>query len=271
MVDLQSVIFVCAKQKTSRLLSPERSAELVSLFAQFVPEYLETAEGKEHSARYGEGRLSGRTNWEEVQDLSARKKDITDAVLLKLLPYADTPANRKLSAWVHIAPCITGDLRGWFEAKGWTKASDWPHVARAIYDFLNQCTADPENLAQACSRFADSQYSKGFQAGMLSPILHALSPEHFFLINSKVRRVLKYLTDSDFPQGITSYPEANAKLRQLLDEAEDMFAENPLGELSHADAFDAFCHWLVAVRKHPFRDSRYWKIAPGEDAINWSN
>ena len=35
------------------------------------------------------------------------------------------------------------------------------------------------------------------------------------------------------------------------------------------DVFDTFSHWLVAVRKFSFKEAKVYKIAPGEQAMNW--
>lgn len=53
----------------------------------------------------------------------------TDKVLQKLLPHTDTDAHKKSGVWIFIAPAITGDIKTWFEAVGWTQPSDWPKIA----------------------------------------------------------------------------------------------------------------------------------------------
>jgi len=61
-----------------------------------------------------------------------RGEDVTDLVLLKLLPHNDTEGNRERGAWVHIAPAIQKDIKTKYEGAGWTKPEDWPAIAEGF-------------------------------------------------------------------------------------------------------------------------------------------
>jgi 5-methylcytosine-specific restriction protein B len=117
--------------------------------------------------------------------LNSKGEDITELVLLKLLPHWGTKNNKERGAWIHIAPAITKDLKQWFEGAKWATKDDWPEIARAIYNFVDNCIKNPSNLIHECESFVSNPITKGMQAGFLSPILNSLDPEHFILINSK--------------------------------------------------------------------------------------
>ncbi len=268
MVDIQALLWTWDATVVKPLVSRDRRSEFERLFQQFAPEYFETDAGRVHASLYGSGRDTARTNWNLVTEAVDRGQDSTDLVLLKLLPYADSPANRSKGAWIHCAPCVTGDIRGWFEGAGWAKAEDWPEAAKTIYALVRRCVDEPGELAAACADFARSRFSKGFQSGMISPILNALAPKHFSIVNSKSRKVLNHFAGLNVAQSIADYPEANSCLRRLAEELDDLLKTAPAG-LSAQDTLDAFCHWLVAVQRYPFRDARCWKIAPGENASDW--
>ena len=146
-----------------------RRGEFASLFGEFTGSYPATSEGVRHVALYDQGRIQARENLDSVLAAQEQGDDVTDLVLLKLLPYTDNARNREEGAWICVAPSVTGDLKGWFENVGWTKPADWPGVAQAILRFVVRCTENPGELDAACNEFRESPYSKGFQTGMLRP------------------------------------------------------------------------------------------------------
>ncbi len=228
--------------------------EFRTLFQEFLETYVDTPDGQRHIIAYPKGRREGRQNFKEVLDKAANNEDVTDLVLLKFLPYNDSASNRKRGAWVHIAPTIRGDVKGWFEGSGWTKPEDWPKIAQAILNFTRRCNEDPHSLAKACQEFSDLPYSKGFQSGMLSPILNALQPDKFLIINNKSRNIINHFANTTFTQKLTDYPDINAAGRELVAELTgeiDHFDNVP--DLRYEDLFDMFCHWLVAVRGQDFK------------------
>jgi 5-methylcytosine-specific restriction protein B len=245
----------------------QKKDEFLGLLKEFVEDYLPTPEGQKHIESYEPMRTQGRRNLSEIIGSSDRGEDVTDAVLLKLLPYADTDANRKKGAWIHIAPAIQGDLRAWFQNVGWTKPEDWPGIANAIVAFLRQCQDGQGNIEVACEDFARLPHSKGFQAGMLSPILNALQPTDLIIINGKSRRVVNHFASTNLSQSIADYPRLNRIGKDIHSVIPSTFVP---ANAATADIFDMFCHWLVTIKQHAFGDERYWKIAPGERASEWT-
>lgn len=256
--------------KQSPLLSSEKQQELAALFQEFLRTTLPTSAGREQLERYLRARKAGNTNFALITASAARTQDVTDRVLLQLLPYSDSPNNRQRGAWVHVTPAITGDIRKWYEAKRWSERVDWPLVARAILRFVQRCNRHPDELATACLEFAQLPYTKGFQTGTLTPILNALHPDRFALLNNKARRVLNYATDANFTQAITDYPAANTALLQLIDALVRSAPAAALANANAGDLFDLFCHWLVTVKRYAFRDVRYWSITLGDEGEQWA-
>ena len=273
MIAVQSVLFVAhhVSQEVEKVRpSVAKLREMESLFDEFGRTYLATAEGQEHQAAYERNREEARQSYAEI--VAARKAgdDVTEPVLLKLLPYVDSESNRAKGAWIHVAPSITGDVQRWFEAKGWRKPGDWTEVAQAILDFVERSVADPSELETACKDFAKLPWSKGFQTGMLTPILNALRPDDFLLVNNKSRRLINYLSGRALSQKLTDYPEINRVGHLLVESLSDLLETTPT-ESRPEDVFDAFSHWLTTIRKFPFGRPQYWKIAPGEGAKYWAD
>lgn len=271
-VDIQGLIWACyqhARAQGREWLSIDKREEFAQLFAEFLASYPDTVDGQAHMALYPSVRQAGLANWQTITAAASAGHDVTDAVLLKLLPYANTPANRSQGAWTHWAPAINGDIRRWYESAGWTRSEDWPQVAAAIVSFVQRSVADPGQIAATVADFTALPVSRGFQSGILSPILNALRPEAFAMINNKSREVVNYFSHQSYSQRLTDYPALNQVTQQLVSEVSELMRLPGAPELADGDLFDMFSHWLVAVKHHSFRSARGWKIAPGDQAWQW--
>jgi hypothetical protein len=136
-------------------------------------------------------------------------------------------------------------------------------------NLVRRCDEDPDRLAEACAEFAGLPYVKGFQTGMLTPILNALRPEEYLLVNYKSRQTINYFSGEAYGLKLTEYPSINRVGRRLVEELLEDMDQPGAPDLSDADRFDVFSHWLVAERNYPFPDKRYWKVAPGEKGWQW--
>ncbi len=196
----------------------ERQDQFSELLAECSRTFLTTPEGEEERLGYLRARVSAQHNYAAVAQLETQGIDITDAVLFKLLPHTDTELHRTQGAWLHSAAFISGDLRRWYEASGMTRPNAWPTIARALWQLIQSCLADPAHLEEACHAFAAEPATKGFQTGIVTPILNALQPDHFLLLSRKSRTTLNYFTGADFGHTMLDYPAANAALQHFIDE-----------------------------------------------------
>jgi len=222
--------------------------EFGRLFGEFVTGYLSSSEGRAHAAGYAVAREDGRRNLDDILAKRRRGEDVTDDVLLRLLPHTDSGTHREIGAWVHVAPAIMGDVKHWYERAHWQERKSWPQVAEAILAFVLRCRDHPEQLDEACREFSESPHSRGFQTGMLSPILNAVDPQAYALVNNKSRQVINYLAGTSHGHPLIGYPATNATARALVrDLAEDMH-RHETSDLADGDLFDMFCYWLVGIR-----------------------
>ncbi|MGC9514355.1 McrB family protein [Methanocrinis sp.] len=243
----------------------EKKAEFAGLFREFVDSYPPTSQGRSHLLHYGKEREEGNKNFKDILEAESRGEDVTEQVLLKLLPYADTKSNKVTDYWGSIAPAFNCDVRSKYEAIGWTKSKDWPQVAREILRFVRRCYDHPEELKVACDDFLDSPYSKGFQAGTLTPILHALKPDDFILINNKSRSVVNYFSGCSYSSSLADYPTINESARTLVNETSDDMHRFGIFGIRDDDLFDMFTHWLVAIKKYDLKLVSYWIFQSNPD------
>ena len=113
-------------------MQDEKRQEFVRLYDEFREAYLKKPAGKKHADLYKKSRHDGQRNFQEVVQAADAGHDVTDQVLLKLLPYNNTKGNRERGAWICVAPAIIKDVRTMFENAGWTQPEDWPSVASLI-------------------------------------------------------------------------------------------------------------------------------------------
>ncbi|MEM8722932.1 MAG: hypothetical protein AAGE84_27225 [Cyanobacteria bacterium P01_G01_bin.39] len=166
-------------------ISSDKLKEFTVLFEEFINSYPDTPKGIKHINSYSQQRESGRRNYQAILEAKEAGEDITDRVLFQLLPYKDTKNNRKLGAWIHIAPATIHNVKTWFENMRWTQPEDWSKVATIIFNFVSACIKNKDTLSINCQDFDRSTFSKGLQAGFITPILNALKPNDFILINNK--------------------------------------------------------------------------------------
>lgn len=254
-----------------------RQPEFSQLFQEFRDVFATAPEGQEHVTFYARHRQSGRENFAEIQ-AAFQRLNITEPdqvpdglasqLLQKLLPHSDSQTHRDDGFWIHHAPAITGDIQKWYEADGsdW----DWKGIAYGIYQWLTACLADPAQLQKYCDEFLALDCTRGLQSGMLTPILNALNPDAFLLVNGKSQNAIAYFTDGKCSSQLSDYPEVNRRGHELIAQLTPSMEKIWPSPLSPADQFDMFCHWLVSLKKHSLKPARYWKIAPGEGGKYWS-
>ncbi len=173
---------------------------------------------------------------------------MSDASLLKLLPHEDTPAHRACETWCHVLPGIAGDLRADFEGAGWARPEDWPALGRGLFDFVSRVDENPAELWPAAGSFSALPGSRGFDSGLVSPILNALRPDDFLVVNAATRTALAHVTGAVFGSDLTEYPQANTAARRLVDGLRAVLGTGELLALRPQDSFALFCQWLADVR-----------------------
>ncbi len=239
------------------MVGNKKKAEFVGLFRKFASTYLSAPDGRRYMDLCDEGRGQARRNFENINVAFSRGEDITEEVLLKLLPYTDSMANRQKEAWIHTAPVISENVKEWFQKSGLTQPDSWPLVAKAVLLFVRRCIEEPRQLSAACADFSELPYCKAFQTEMLSPILSALRPDDFLPFNNKSQQVVNHFADKSYSLRLTDYPAANETGHVLTEEAAKEMRRPHLPEIQKVDLFDMFSHWLVAVKKYDFKRASF--------------
>ncbi|MBO3459463.1 AAA family ATPase [Aetokthonos hydrillicola Thurmond2011] len=233
-----------------------KKEEFSKLFKEFISSYPYTPVGLRHKTSYEEQRQKGKRNFQAIVSAYESGEDITEVVLSHLLPYAATANNSQRDVWIHYASVIDKDIKKCFESVG-TKPEHLRNIAQAIFHFVYRCYQDPTQLEEACQEFSKLPYTQSFQIGMLTPILNALRPDDFLLINEKSKQVINYIARESYTEKLTEYPSINAAGKILIKELASDMRHLGVPALRDDDLFDMFCHWLVAVKNYGFNSKKH--------------
>jgi len=229
--------------------------KFTELFLEFIDSYPYSGDGLRHIGVYDQQRQQGCRNFKAIVAAAEVGEDVTESVLLQLLPYTDTSANQQRGAWIHISSELPIDIREKFKTSDWAKLEEWFSIAQEILDFVCCCNDVPSKLLYACNEFENLPYSKVFHAGMISPILNALQPDHFLLINKKSIIVINYFAETSYTHQLVDYPDINNVGRKIIRNLATKMGQPGRPALRDDDLFDMFSHWLVAVKKFDFNSS----------------
>jgi len=245
-------------------------ADLLPLVEEFLAAFPSSPDGIHHRDKVLKSRQVFRQSYADIKARKAAGEDVTNDVLLKLIPHADTPHNRGTGSWTTIAPVINKDMKALFEGGKWAEAKDWPEITNLILEFFGACEKDPANLEKACQDFDAKVPAKGFQAAILSAGLAAINPDEFVIINKKPIQTLGLFTKKKANSKLVNYPETNRRIQEMAEPVAPVIMQaDSLEGLHLSERFDMFTHWLIAVRRPKPGKVYYWKIAPGENAFNW--
>jgi len=221
-------------------LTNDQREKVKAFSKEFVIKYLKTPQGKKHLEVYKKEKKEVREIFAEIKEKRKKGKDITNDVLYKLLPYLNTKYNRTQGHRISTWPAITKDVKKWFEAAGWQKPENWPRVAIEIFNLINGLLKGKGQTQ--ILKFVRSKYSKGFQAGMISPILYCLNSEFLPINNKTVDTVNFILQEQIIDSRLENYLQNIEKIKLLIKKLKIKIFEDSY------ENFDAFCHWMCDKR-----------------------
>jgi len=215
-----------------------KKEELLKIVEEFKQKYLNTEQGKKHLEAYNKEREEVRRIFNEIKEKKERGEDITELVLDYLLPIKRES----------VTPAGVKTIEAYYKRAGESLSEeDLPKLADAIFTLINRLINNPDDTdrqKEIINDFIVSQYSRGLQSGIISPVLYYIEPK-YLLINSKVVDTVRFISREFMPQEIRistlleEYVDNNAKLKGFL---EELSKEVP--EFKDFDVFDMFCHWM---------------------------
>jgi len=215
-----------------------KKEELLKIVEEFKQKYLNTAQGKRHLDAYNREREEVKKIFSEIKEKKEHGEDITELVLDYLLPIKRES----------VTPAGVKTIEAYYKRAGESLSKeDLPKLADAIFTLINDLvnySDDRNKQKEIINSLIASQYSKGLQSGIISPVLYCIEPK-YLLINSKVVDTVRFISREFMLQEIRistlleEYVDNNTKLKDFLGE---LSKEAP--EFKNFDVFDMFCHWM---------------------------
>ncbi len=216
-------------------MNPDFKKELLEkIYNEFKEEYLNTNVGQEHLKSYADESDKVRKAYNDVINKRNENIDVTDEILYDLVP--------------HKGKSIVGfisNIKAFFEKTYEIKPKKFPEIANnyfeTIHNFLE--TNDSEIQEEILNNFTSSEYSKGFAAGTLTPILFFINP-NYPLVNNKTVDTVSFLSKIigetiKLDMELNHYVENKDKLNVFLTNLSDY-----IPDIYDFAIFDIFCHWL---------------------------
>jgi hypothetical protein len=230
-------------------LRSARADELHALLQEYVGVASLAGAERDRLDAWAPLRAAARRHWEELLEAERFGRDVSEAAIFKLIPHADGAVAQRHGAFVHpVAPAVARDIREWFESSGWVRREQWPELGRGLFDLVRRCTDQPSELWPAMEAFLAVPGASAFTAEMVAPVLHALRPTEFVLLDAACRTLLNHATGSAFGNSLRDFPAAHAAARRLLAELRPMLAASALCDRRPEDVLEGFGHWMIHVR-----------------------
>ena len=215
-----------------------KEEEFLKIIEEFRQKYLNTEQGRKHLEAYNKEREEVRRIFNEIKEKKEHGEDITELVLDYLLPIKRES----------VTPAGVKTLEAYYKRAGKTlNKEDLPKLADAIFNLINELINIPDNpdkQKEIIRTFVSSQYSRGLQSGIISPVLYYIEPK-YLLINSKVVDTVRFISKEFMDEEVRlstlleEYVDNNLKLKQFLKKLSE---EVP--DFEDFDIFDMFCHWM---------------------------
>ena len=215
-----------------------KKEDFLKITKEFKQNYLNTEQGRKHLEAYNNEREEVRRIFTEIQEKRKSGEDITKFVLDNLLPI-----KRK-----SVTPAGVKTIEAYYKRAGETlREEDLPKLAEAIFNLIDNLINNPDDTnrqKEIIRSFVSTQYSRGLQSGIISPVLYYIEPK-YLLINSKVVDTVRFISKEFMDEEVhlstllEEYVDNNLKLKQFLNTLSE---EVP--DFKNFDIFNMFCHWM---------------------------
>jgi len=218
------------------------SEPLKARITAFRHSYMDTPKGRNHYQQVLAEEREVSEIYADLTSKQAKGEDVTEEVLKRLLPYADTVGNKHRGTRISTWSCITKDVKAWFEGAGWKRPSEWNQAARWLLQIVEAGHKRDWSLWRS---LAADPIQRGFACGFITPIIHCLAPG-LPIINAKVVKTYKAVSEmlglgDEISTPLAEYPENEQRVIAVVGKLE------PYGIRDYRE-WDIYCHWNISKR-----------------------
>lgn len=226
-------------------MTNSKELEFANLFQQFLNSYPYTSSGLRHVAAYDERRQQIARKFEIMMSLAISREDVAKNFLIQLLECRNLIYTWQSDFKTNVNSAFIEDMKLKLATQ-----KDSQQLAKEVLNFFRECRREPDILKLVCKNFAQSSYSKQFQAEIITPILNSVQPDKFLLIDNDVLLTINYFSGTNYTLELADYPELNIAGQQLIVKFSDILHQPGLPALRDDDIYNMFSYWLVNVKKY---------------------
>ena len=209
------------------------------LYSLFWDNYFKLDVGKKHLKKYDEESKIVNESWNKIIAKNHENEDITEDMWNNLI-------NRDVKVHVDGASNVKNLIQSKFNYSD----SDMKKVAWELFEVIRKLKKTTLNISDKkliLEEYSKSEYSKGFQSGRLSSILHYLD-DSFYVINNKTVYTIKALSwmfgdEAKIDTDLKHYIDNNEYYKKFLKRLNNVLNYSEF-DINDFNTFDSFCHWM---------------------------
>ena len=236
--------------------------ELSKAFKNFIKAYMSSPAGVSRAAAYAKAREQAEQNFSQLIAEHELGEVVTDRIFLHLLPHSDSKNNNLLGAWIHPGPSAE-DMIERLDEKYGSDSSVRQQVAQVLLEFIRHCVYKANALEKSTEALERIDAISLIDVGSITPILHALKPMQYVLLNEASIGIINHFTESTFEARLQKLPELNAAGLQLVESLRRQALMAHYQSVQPTDLFDIFCTWYTEQESGTAGEHSHGDSMPG--------
>lgn len=230
-----------------------RSRSLSELYTIFLTSFMASPVGVARAAAYARAREAAEQNFAHLIAEHELGEVVTDRVYLHLLPHADTKASQHSGAWIHPVNAKAEVLLATLNKKYPENSEIREQISQVLLEFIRHCVYKANALEKTSEALARLDAISLINLSSITPILHALKPAQYVLLDEPAVAVINHFGGVSFGNNLQALPDLSAKAFQIIDLLKKDEAASRFSSVHATDLFDMFAYWLVE-KQHFFHD-----------------
>ena len=224
---------------------------LQNLYRTFMNVYMSSPIGVSRAVDYARARELAEQNFSHLIARHELGEQVTDQVFLHLLPHSESEENIRKGAWIHPIGSASEPLLTSLYRKYPSNSPIRQQIAEVLLEFIRHCIYKANALEKSSEALARLDSISIIDLPSITPILHALKPNHYVLLHDTSIAAINRLMGTSFGPNLQELPELNAAGIKLIQALREDISTNRIASVQDSDLFDIFSHWLVDKRSAP--------------------
>ena len=240
---------------------------LQNLYRSFMNVFMASPSGVAQAVEYAKAREVAEQNFSHLIARHELGEQVTDQVFLHLLPHSETEDNLRKGAWVHPIGLESEPLLTSLYRKYPSNSPIRQQIAEVLLEFIRHCIYKANALEKSSEALARLDSISIIDLPSITPILHALKPNHYILLHDTSIAAINRLMGTSFGPNLQELPELNAAGIQLIQALREDNSTHRIASVQDSDLFDIFSHWLAENGTSKASQSEETRITPKTEPV----